>query len=1323
MLAASTGGLFASPAARGDEFRWSAPADGAFGDPARWSPAGTPGPADAAVFDLAAATPYAVAVAAGASNLAALEVRGDDLRLDLEVIQWRVGSIRVGSPSTTTRLTVTTPTYSSFYTPTLTVDRAGLRIVGDLRLSTGTATLGAGARIELVDDGGLSGQRIRIDPGAAVTVARGGLSADQLDLAGAIELRGGEVWVTHLARAPGSTFDWAAGAVNTSNVRVGQGQFFGPNLTLSDHQSLTLFRGVDEGTIRLDPGATLTLDGGHLGARVIDGPAAAFDFRRGTLQLYGDVDTATHPLLGPDHALAGPRTLRAERSATVPAGARFTVADGGVFSPNQVTVRGALAVRPGGTFRGVGQSDLVVDAAPAATALLELAGGTITHDHDVFVARDASARIVHSSGAFSASGQLRVGANPGASGVYELGGGQVRTYHQTVGDAGTGVFRQSGGGNRVTTINSFRDMADVVLGNAPTGDGAYELAGGLLDVRSDTPRGTFYGALRVGVGGQGRFTMTGGTAVAGILTVATGPGSTGAVEIAAGALAVYGAQIGFNGSARYTQTGGRASLGGVTLGTYGGQTRFDLAGGALEMTSLEVAYQGDAVVTQTGGDAVVTGEVVIGVASPRRAAYRLAGGTLTVDSLRVNDGGFDRAPGTFDYDGGRLRAHTVAVQGAFRATNLATLTVAAGGDVRALSAYGTKARILANAVRVEAGGTLSLVGDVLTSSSVTQTGGTIDRQLWNHATYDYHAGDFPGHLVNLGTVTAHADFKVGSLDNRARLSIPAGQEWTVATRLTTGDQLDLAGRLTAASEDFAGSGTFAHAAGVNTVTDALRLGIAAGDDFSYDLRGPAAVLDARRVTLGVAGRAALRVSAGATARAGDVTLAERLGAAAALDLRDPGTRLRTGAMVVGRGGDATLTVAGGATLVSDGDRGLSSESADPTRPPRAVATVSGPGSEWTGPGVLRLGYGATLEVTDGGRVEAGSLRTVLSTSTAAGTIRVDGVHAAPAAARSTLVLTGDEYGYGAYLGEGGAAELRVGNGALVQSTADFRIASRNGNSRGNVVVGGAAGGFDAEFRVTGNLHLAHDDLRWATGGTARATVAAGGRLDVSGTIYAGGHQGGVATLAVTGGRVAAGALVMTLDATLAATVRFARPGEPADAAPVAVANVAQVTGLLDIALAGDQPAPSPGNRFTVLTAAQLTGRFHDYRGLDLGPPPGGDDDRVRHLAPAYEPTRLTLTVVDSLRGDADADGRVTYDDFAVLRKHYGRFAAFYADGDFTLDGRVGAADYLALRPRLSGLTAAQAGEVDEFAVSRGIPEPGALSLLALLFAPVRRRRR
>jgi hypothetical protein len=65
-------------------------------------------------------------------------------------------------------------------------------------------------------------------------------------------------------------------------------------------------------------------------------------------------------------------------------------------------------------------------------------------------------------------------------------------------------------------------------------------------------------------------------------------------------------------------------------------------------------------------------------------------------------------------------------------------------------------------------------------------------------------------------------------------------------------------------------------------------------------------------------------------------------------------------------------------------------------------------------------------------------------------------------------------------------------------------------------------------------------------------------------------------------------------------------------------------------------------------------------------------------------------------GDATLDGKVGYEDFEVLRRHFGQADRWWEQGDFSGDHKVDAADLQILAANAKGLTALQQAEVDAF---------------------------
>ncbi len=85
-------------------------------------------------------------------------------------------------------------------------------------------------------------------------------------------------------------------------------------------------------------------------------------------------------------------------------------------------------------------------------------------------------------------GYLNLGTSSSGVGNYNLSGtGQLESNKsEIIGDAGTGVFTQTGGSHKIQVAGS-----DLTLGNAGTSHGTYTISGGTLTVDDDVFVGAF----------------------------------------------------------------------------------------------------------------------------------------------------------------------------------------------------------------------------------------------------------------------------------------------------------------------------------------------------------------------------------------------------------------------------------------------------------------------------------------------------------------------------------------------------------------------------------------------------------------------------------------------------------------------------------------------------------------------------------------------------------------------------------------------------------------------------------------------------------------
>jgi hypothetical protein len=178
---------------------------------------------------------------------------------------------------------------------------------------------------------------------------------------------------------------------------------------------------------------------------------------------------------------------------------------------------------------------------------------------------------------------------------------------------------------------------------------------------------------------------------------------------------------------------------------------YNLSGDGYLLANYELIGVGSSgTFTQTGG-INSSGYVTIGSLSGT-GVYMLQGGALT--SLSV----YARAGGTFNHSGG---------------TFLGIINVE--GGTYDLSGTGAFDGTYPNQLNITSG-VFSQTGGSLGSTTVTQSGGTIDGTLVNTGSFIYSGGTFNGKLQNQGAVTFNADFfAFGGIENNTTMMIAAGR--------------------------------------------------------------------------------------------------------------------------------------------------------------------------------------------------------------------------------------------------------------------------------------------------------------------------------------------------------------------------------------------------------------------------------------------------------------------------------------------------------------------------------------------------------------------
>ena len=115
----------------------------------------------------------------------------------------------------------------------------------------------------------------------------------------------------------------------------------------------------------------------------------------------------------------------------------------------------------------------------------------------------------------------------------------------------------------------------------------------------------------------------------------------------------------------------------------------------------------------------------------------------------------------------------------------------------------------------------------------------------------------------------------------------------------------------------------------------------------------------------------------------------------------------------------------------------------------------------------------------------------------------------------------------------------------------------------------------------------------------------------------------------------------------------------------------------------------------------------------------------------YSDAGSAVTLLPTLRGDADLDGDVDFNDFLVLQNNFGNSGTTFVTGDFNYDGVTNFNDFLALQNSFGqsyagaavATSAAQVAAMSAFASATAVPEPGMVAGVGLAVVGLMWRRR
>ncbi|HZZ42283.1 MAG TPA: autotransporter-associated beta strand repeat-containing protein [Tepidisphaeraceae bacterium] len=498
-------------------------------------------------------------------------------------------------------------------------------------------------------------------------------------------------------------------------------------------------------------------------------------------------------------------------------------------------------------------------------------------------------------------------------------------------------------------------------------------------------------------------------------------------------------------------------------------------------------------------------------------------------------------------------------------------------------------------------------------------------------------------------------------------------------------------------------------------------------------------------------------SGGTTLSAGilSITADNRLGSVPGSNspqniLLDGGT-LRTGAQI----DSATLTSAGSnytsfpTLTLSGGGADLVPASANVLAGLRTIAVTTG-GSNYinqtTAPAANSAG--TFVDIVGGGGTGAAAFATVASGVVTSITVTNPGTGytSLPTISISSTVNT-----TGTAIGLAGASAVANVSGISLQSIS-LNDGGFDYNTPAISLTGGGGSGATATASASPNWSLATNRgiQLTSSGGTLYQT--AGSSLTYAGSITSSSPgpftKSGAGSLTLSGANsytgpttVSAGTLILTQSlqtspsltiANAAKTILTPHTTSPTKLLQFSTLNL-NTTGTLDLndnKLTLQYTGLSPA----ALVRGYLLSAYNSatWTGTGLTSTTAANDSQ-HLLALGYLDTGSTLTVQLTTVGDANLDGKVNADDFALLDRGFAQHLSTWQNGDFNYDGIINAQDYALLdrsfalagnplTPSFLSTRESQFGSAYITSLITSIPEPNLPTLLAILITTSRRRR-
>ncbi|HQL75389.1 MAG TPA: autotransporter-associated beta strand repeat-containing protein [Phycisphaerae bacterium] len=316
-------------------------------------------------------------------------------------------------------------------------------------------------------------------------------------------------------------------------------------------------------------------------------------------------------------------------------------------------------------------SHLYLGYGAAATGTYNLSNGTLTINGDIRT--DSGTGLFNQTGGSTTANWIRMGINGGSDGEFRVSNGTVQINNEArIGENGTGVLRLSG-------TAQLTDNGSLMIGYGGSGQGtAYMSDSAVLTVNG--------GVMRVGDAGAGTLNMTGGTInTANWFVIGQGGSQTSTVNMSGGTLNVNtngGGErlqisvwdtargvMNVSGTAQVNVNGSSIQVGGDHAGASGTLTLADSA--VVNTPQLTVGWQGSGAVTQDGGTMNINGSHLrFGDNGSPTGTYNMNGGSLQVASDIRNDVG----TAVFNQTGGTVNAQylRMALGGGTNASYTAT---------------------------------------------------------------------------------------------------------------------------------------------------------------------------------------------------------------------------------------------------------------------------------------------------------------------------------------------------------------------------------------------------------------------------------------------------------------------------------------------------------------------------------------------------------------------------------------------------------------------------------------------------------------------------